>query len=93
MTLVMVVVYFIRKMCQPELDTAPQESSMPKLSSTNLLRKEVTEETAKVRTAIRSECVCLCVRVYMCVCVHARVLMCMCVYVCMHKCVHMRACM
>lgn len=38
-----------RKVCQPELDTTPQDTtSMPKLSSTNLLWKEVTEETAKV---------------------------------------------
>lgn len=41
-----------RKACQPELDTTPQDStSMPKLSSSNLLWKEVTEETAKVKMA------------------------------------------
>ena len=80
----MVANYFSRKMCQPELDTAPQESSMPKLSSTNLVRKEVTEETAKV-----SVCVCVCVRTRVCVYVCLSVCLCICVYmyVCVYVCV------
>ena len=70
---------FSRKMCQPELDTPPQQSSMPKLSSTNLIRKDVTEETAKVRKRLYSLCVC----VYVLVCVfYKNILLPLLVYVC-----------
>lgn len=46
MTVLTIMLY--RKVCQPELDSVSQVTSMPKLSSTNLIWKEVTEETAKV---------------------------------------------
>ena len=38
-----------RKVCQPEMDSVPQNTSMPKLSSNNLIWKEVTEEASKAR--------------------------------------------
>jgi len=40
--------YFSRKVFQPELDTPSQDTTVPRLSSTNLSWKEVTEQTVEV---------------------------------------------